>query len=439
MLAHRVGEAGDADQSRVGRDQEDHRGQDADVVAEDFGRAAGEAEVLDDAEDRVVGVLRAERGVVAAADRVVDDRHRREGDDRDQQVEAEHRDDDAADAAGDRPRRVLGLLGHVRDRLDPGVGDHPDRDAEREVAPGRGDAEVDVVDQDLRAEHEDDPDADQDHLGAEVGDRQDQVEFRGLLGAADVERGEADDERGAADDVPRAVAEPGPEDGQVVGHEEGRDRDRDRVVQHLAPGGDEADELVEGVAGEARGAARLGEHHGRLGVGGGGGGEDQPGDDEGDRGQPEGECGGDAEGVVDRGADVAVGGGEQSPDAVDTAQRFVSWDSPGHLSGGRHAGIRHFFIRIYARRQRARQVSAFRHRREASRSAGSVTTGLSLRADRVRRSRRCGRRRRGCRGSLPGAYRAAAPGPSFRGRPTSGSGSACPPSPGCRPWCPRSP
>ena len=135
----------------------------------------------------------------------------------------------------------------------------------------------------------------------------------------------------AADDVAGAVPEPGPEDGQVVGHEEGRDRDRDRVVEHLAPGGDEADQLVEGVAGEAGGAAGLRVHHGRLGVGGGGGGEDQPGDDEGDRGQAEGEGGGDAERVVDRGADVAVGGGEQGADAVDAAQRFVSGDSLGHL------------------------------------------------------------------------------------------------------------
>ena len=66
VLAHRVGEPGDADQAGVGGDQQDHRGEDADVVAQDFGRAGGEAEVLDDAEDRVVGELRAERGRVVA-------------------------------------------------------------------------------------------------------------------------------------------------------------------------------------------------------------------------------------------------------------------------------------------------------------------------------------------------------------------------------------
>ena len=262
---------------------------------------------------------------------VLGDRHRRERDDRDQQVEAEHRGDDEPGGPRDRLRGVLGLLGHVGDRLDPGVGDHPDRDPEREVAPGRGDAEVDVVDQDLRAEHQDDADPDQHDLGGEVGDREDQVEFRRLLGAADVDQGEGADQHRAGDHVARRVPERLPEDVQVMGHEVGRDRDRDRVVQHLAPGGDEADELVEGVAGEARGAAGLRVHHGRLGIGGGGRGEDQPGDHEGDRREAEGEGGGDAERVVDRGADVAVGGREQRADAVDAAQRFVPGDALGHL------------------------------------------------------------------------------------------------------------
>ena len=179
-------------------------------------------------------------------------------------------------------------------------------------------------------------DPDQDHLGGEVGDGEDQVEFRRLLGASDVDHRERGDEDGAADDVARGVAERLPEDGQVVGHEVGRDRDRDRVVEHLPPGGDEADHLVEGVAGEARGAAGLRVHHGRLGVGGGGGGEDQAGDDEGDRGQAEGEGRGDAERVVDRGADVAVGGREQGADAVDAAERFVPGDAAGHLGRPPH-------------------------------------------------------------------------------------------------------
>ena len=50
--------------------------------------------------------------------------------------------------------RVPRLFGEVRDGLDPGVGDHRDRDREEEVLPGRRDAEVDVRGQDVRAEDE---------------------------------------------------------------------------------------------------------------------------------------------------------------------------------------------------------------------------------------------------------------------------------------------
>ncbi len=139
----------------------------------------------------------------------------------------------------------------------------------------------------------------------------------------------------AADDVARAVPQRLPEHGQVMGHEVGRDRDRDHVVEHLPPGGDEADQLVEGVAGEARGAAGLGEHHRRLGIGGRRGGEDQPGDDEGDRRQAERKGSGDPERVVDRRADVAVGGRKQRADAMDAAQRFVAGDSLGHQGWSR--------------------------------------------------------------------------------------------------------
>ena len=152
---------------------------------------------------------------------VLDHRHRRESDNRDQQVEAENRDHDEADALGNRARRVLGLLGHVGDRLDAGVGDHPDRDTEREVAPSRGDAEVDIVDQDLRAEDQHEADADKHNLRSEIGDGEDQVEFRRLLGAADVDQGKGEDQNRAANDIARAIAEPRPEDCQVMRHEEG--------------------------------------------------------------------------------------------------------------------------------------------------------------------------------------------------------------------------
>ena len=53
-------------------------------------------------------------------------------------VDREHGDHHPVDRApGSCATRVLGLLGHVRDRLDPGVGDHAHRDRDEEVLPGR--------------------------------------------------------------------------------------------------------------------------------------------------------------------------------------------------------------------------------------------------------------------------------------------------------------
>jgi hypothetical protein len=65
-----------------------------------------------------------------------------------------------------------------------------------------------------------------------------------------------------------------------------RDRERDRVVEHLPPGGDDAEKLVKCVAGKAQGATGLRKPRRRPGVGRGCGGENQAGDDDGDGGQP---------------------------------------------------------------------------------------------------------------------------------------------------------
>ncbi len=146
----------------------------------------------------------------------------------------------------------------------------------------------------------------------EIGDRQHDVQPGRLFDADDVDDRQHRDDADPEHDVARAVFERGPEQpAEVVRHEERRDGDRDRVVEHLRPGGEERPQLVEGVAREARGAARLGVHRGRLGVGGGGQIEDHARDQEHDRRQPERVGGDEPERVVDRGADVAVGGREQ--------------------------------------------------------------------------------------------------------------------------------
>ena len=151
-------------------------------------------------------------------------------------------------------------------------------------------------------------DDDEQELGREVENGQDDVQFHGLADPEYVQPHEQEDDCNAGDDVPRRGLQRRPEDRQVMGHEIGRDRDRDDVVEHLAPGREEARNLVEGVARETGRAARLGEANRSLGVGERGRQKEDAGDDEDKRRQPESETGGYAERVIDRGADVSVSG-----------------------------------------------------------------------------------------------------------------------------------
>ena len=319
VQAHRVDQARDADDPRVGGDEEDRRRQQADVDLRGLLQEA-QVQVLDDAEHRVAGEAAlvlgdAEQRRVGAVG-LLGHRQRRERDHRQQRVDGEDGDDHAVDRGRDRLRLVLGLLGHVRDRLDPGVGDHADRDREEEVLPRRRDAEVDVVDQRLGREDEHEADDHQQQLREEVDHGQQDVDAGRLLDADDVDQAEDDDDADAEEDVGRAVAQRVDADhaAEVVRHEERRDGDRDRVVEHLRPGREEGRELVEGAAGERRRAARLGVHRGGLGVGGRRQIEDEAGDDEDDRRQAERERRDEAERVVDRRAHVPVGGREEGVD-----------------------------------------------------------------------------------------------------------------------------
>ena len=110
---------------------------------------------------------------------------------------------------------------------------------------------------------------------------------------------------------------------QVVRHEERRDGDREDVVQRQRPAGEERDDVIEGMAGERGRPARFGEHRRALGIGFRGQREQAAGEDEHQRRQPERMGGDEAERVVDRGADVAVGGGEQAGDAHRLAQAVL--------------------------------------------------------------------------------------------------------------------
>ncbi len=290
-------------------------------------------EVFDDAEHRVVFEEAAERGRIsgfgerlfelgAVADAVVHDRQRRERDDRDAGVDREHGEHDEVHGLRHLPARIGGLLGHVRDRLDARVGEHRQRQREDQFLPARHAAEVHLVDQQRRVEDERKAEADEQDLGAEVDDREHEVELGRLAEPADVQPGQQRDHDQAPEDVVRVVlerAEAG-ERAQVVRHEERRDRDREDVVEAQRPAGEERDDVVEGVARERGGAARFGEHRGALGVRFRGQREQPAGEHEDQRRQPERVRGDEPERVVDRGADVAVGGREHPRDPDRLAQ-----------------------------------------------------------------------------------------------------------------------
>ena len=100
--------------------------------------------------------------------------------------------------------------------------------------------------------------------------------------------------------------------------------------------------------------------------------------------------GGDAERVVDRRADVAVGGREQRADAVDAAQRFVSGDSLGHLAA---AGTSHS-DRIYGRCRCPLHVGAAElGRARCSRSSARASSISARRSSSTRRAPRLAARR----------------------------------------------
>ena len=189
---------------------------------------------------------------------------------------------------------------------------------------------MDLVEQDRRVEDQDRAEHHEQDLREQVGDREEDVQRRRLAQAAHVQAGEHGDHDQSADDVARVVPQAGEECAQVVGHEERADRDRDDVVERQRPAGEERRHLVERVPGERRGAARLREHRGSLGVGLRGEREQAAREDENERRQPERVRRHKAERVVDRRADVAVRRREQ-PGHPDRAAQ-AALDHPGHLA-----------------------------------------------------------------------------------------------------------
>ena len=198
VARHRVRDAGGADHARVRGDEQDRGGEDADVDLERVQREPVQAEVLDQAEHRVVrepALLgrQSEARLVLAVHQP--HRERGERDHRQREVDREDGDRDEPDRARDVARRVAGLLREVGDGLDPGVGDHRHRNRHEEGAPRRRDSPVDVVGEDARAEDQDEPDDHEQELRGEVDDGEEDVQPCRFLDPDDVQPDEQERSR----------------------------------------------------------------------------------------------------------------------------------------------------------------------------------------------------------------------------------------------------
>ena len=225
----------------------------------------------------------------------------------------ERDDDHRADAGEEAPRqgfpRLARLRRQVGDRLEPGEGEHREREREDESVPGRRGAEVDALPEALAREQKREAEPDQEDVREEGEDRD---EDRGRVHpspAHEPDPGDAEDRHDAEDDVPRGVRDRVPADrrAQVMRHEEARERDDDQVVEEERPAGDEPGRVVEGAPHERGRAAGLRDGGRSLRVGDRDEQEERPDEEEHPGSGAERVQRDDAEGEVDRRADLAVG------------------------------------------------------------------------------------------------------------------------------------
>ena len=195
-------------------------------------------------------------------------RIRGEADRRDQ----ERDDHDDADPREEAPRQRLPRLARlgrqVRDGLEPGEGEHREREREDERVPGRRGAEVDSLPEALPREQEGESEADDEQV-REEGEDGDEDRGRVHPGTAhEADPCHAENRDHAEDDIPRRVREGVPAEcrAEVVRHEEAGQRDDDQVVEEERPAGDEPRRVVERAPHEGRGAAGLRQRRGSLRV-----------------------------------------------------------------------------------------------------------------------------------------------------------------------------
>ncbi len=341
VARHRVGHTGGADHTGVRGDEQDRGGEHAHVDLEHAQERARDAQVFDHAENRIVGEPALLGGQCEQRRQLpVDLLHRqcRQRDERQGQVDRKDGPRDELVGIRHAASRLTCLLRKVGDGLHPRIGEHCDRHGDREVRPGRRDAPVDVVDEDRRTEHEEEPEEHEEHLRREIDHREDDRELRGLLDTDDVETHENRDHDRAADDVPRIRLQGLPEDREVMRHEERRRGDRNDVHEHLGPRSPEADDLVERMPSKARRPTRLRVENRALRVGGRRHREHQPRDEEDQRRQSEGVDRRESEGVVDRRADVAVSSGEERRRSKDSLELDLASAATGHRRSLRRSG-----------------------------------------------------------------------------------------------------
>ena len=253
------------------------------------------------------------------------DREGGEADDRDGGRDHDHEPDRGEEAPRQRPARLARLLGEVGDGLEAGVGEHRQRQREREVVPGRRDAEVGPLRERVRREEQRETEDHEQELRREVEPGDDEARRVELGTAHEPHGGDREDDADGDDDVPRRLAkavdpERRPE---VVRQEQRRERDHDQVVEEERPAGEEAEDVVVRAADEGRRAAGLGQRRRALGVGERDDQEEDPRAEEHDRREAERVRGDDPEREVDRRCDLAVGDREERggvEDALEAAE-----------------------------------------------------------------------------------------------------------------------
>ena len=257
----RVGQTGQPEHLPVHRGQQHGRGGRAHHVAGRLAQPVG-VEGRDDAQDGSLDEAVSQRRPP------VDDRLGHQGGrgDRDEQDHADGRAHDHHSAQAAPPHAHLAR--QAGGGLHSDHGDGGDDQSEQRVVPTGNRAELDRVGERAGIEELGERDYREHHEQADREQRQPEHHGDALREeAADVRRGHEGQRQPGQEDLQQAVVQVLPEDGEVVADDDRGGRHDDQVVEQDGPAGDEAPELVEGVAGERRGPAALGVQRGALEVG----------------------------------------------------------------------------------------------------------------------------------------------------------------------------